>query len=91
MYRALFAFSSGERNALRFPAGESFLILERSSAHWWLATRCRTGETGYIPATYIEKIPVRHHIYIYIILIFLFIIHHNLESVWIQFIIMIPL
>ncbi|XP_077085969.1 NCK-interacting protein with SH3 domain [Siphateles boraxobius] len=57
MYRALFAFSSAERNALRFPAGESFLILERSSAHWWLATRCRSGETGYIPATYIEKIP----------------------------------
>lgn len=59
MYRSLFAFSSAERNALRFPAGETFLILERSSAHWWLATRCSSGETGYIPATYIEKIPVR--------------------------------
>ncbi|KAK2906456.1 hypothetical protein Q8A67_005441 [Cirrhinus molitorella] len=57
MYRSLFAFSSAERNALRFPAGESFLILERSSAHWWLATRCSSGETGYIPASYIEKIP----------------------------------
>ncbi|KAK9967020.1 hypothetical protein ABG768_001440 [Culter alburnus] len=57
MYRSLFAFSSAERNALRFPAGETFLILERSSAHWWLATRCSSGETGYIPATYIEKIP----------------------------------
>ncbi|XP_059398960.1 NCK-interacting protein with SH3 domain-like [Carassius carassius] len=57
MYRSLFAFSSAERNALRFPAGESFLVLERSSAHWWLATRCSSGETGYIPASYIEKIP----------------------------------
>uniref|UniRef100_A0A673L6C0 SH3 domain-containing protein n=1 Tax=Sinocyclocheilus rhinocerous TaxID=307959 RepID=A0A673L6C0_9TELE len=50
MYRSLFAFSSAERNALRFPAGDSFLVLERSSAHWWLATRCSSGETGYIPA-----------------------------------------
>ncbi|XP_067271203.1 NCK-interacting protein with SH3 domain-like [Pseudorasbora parva] len=57
MYRSLFAFSSAERNALRFPAGDAFLILERSSAHWWLATRCSSGETGYIPASYIEKIP----------------------------------
>lgn len=57
MYRSLFSFSSAELNALRFPAGESFLVLERSSAHWWLATRCSSGETGYIPAAYIEKIP----------------------------------
>uniref|UniRef100_A0A671LZS7 SH3 domain-containing protein n=1 Tax=Sinocyclocheilus anshuiensis TaxID=1608454 RepID=A0A671LZS7_9TELE len=57
MYRSLFAFSSAERNALRFPAGDSFLVLERSSAHWWLATRCTSGETGYIPAAYLEKIP----------------------------------
>ncbi|XP_050956580.1 NCK-interacting protein with SH3 domain [Labeo rohita] len=57
MYRSLFAFSSAERNALCFPEGESFLILERSSAHWWLATRCSSGETGYIPASYIDKIP----------------------------------
>uniref|UniRef100_A0A672PLS4 NCK interacting protein with SH3 domain n=1 Tax=Sinocyclocheilus grahami TaxID=75366 RepID=A0A672PLS4_SINGR len=59
MYRSLFDFSSAERNALRFPAGDSFLVLERSSAHWWLATRCSSGETGYIPAAYLEKIPVR--------------------------------
>uniref|UniRef100_A0A8C1YXU8 NCK interacting protein with SH3 domain n=1 Tax=Cyprinus carpio TaxID=7962 RepID=A0A8C1YXU8_CYPCA len=59
MYRSLFSFSSAERNALRFPAGECFLVLERSGAHWWLATRCSSGETGYIPAAYIEKIPVR--------------------------------
>ncbi|KAF4097187.1 NCK-interacting protein with SH3 domain-like [Onychostoma macrolepis] len=57
MYRSLFSFSSAERNALRFPAGECFLVLERNSAHWWLATRCSSGETGYIPAAYIEKIP----------------------------------
>uniref|UniRef100_A0A672PLY1 NCK interacting protein with SH3 domain n=1 Tax=Sinocyclocheilus grahami TaxID=75366 RepID=A0A672PLY1_SINGR len=57
MYRSLFDFSSAERNALRFPAGDSFLVLERSSAHWWLATRCSSGETGYIPAAYLEKIP----------------------------------
>ncbi|XP_051977793.1 NCK-interacting protein with SH3 domain-like [Xyrauchen texanus] len=61
MYRSLFAFNSAERNALHFPAGESFIILERSSAHWWLATRCNSGETGYIPATYIEKIPTPKH------------------------------
>ncbi|XP_056303812.1 NCK-interacting protein with SH3 domain-like [Danio aesculapii] len=57
MYRSLFSFSSAERNALHFPAGEAFLILERSSAHWWLATRCSSGETGYIPAAYLQKIP----------------------------------
>ncbi|XP_051549595.1 NCK-interacting protein with SH3 domain-like [Myxocyprinus asiaticus] len=61
MYRSLFAFNSTERNALHFPAGESFIILERSSVHWWLATRCSSGETGYIPATYIEKIPAPEH------------------------------
>uniref|UniRef100_A0A665TCI3 SH3 domain-containing protein n=1 Tax=Echeneis naucrates TaxID=173247 RepID=A0A665TCI3_ECHNA len=33
-----------------------FLILERSNKHWWLGSRCSSGETGYIPASYIEKI-----------------------------------
>uniref|UniRef100_A0AAR2J6K7 SH3 domain-containing protein n=1 Tax=Pygocentrus nattereri TaxID=42514 RepID=A0AAR2J6K7_PYGNA len=45
-----------EPNSLRFSAGESFLILERSNQHWWLGSRCCSGETGYIPASYIEKI-----------------------------------
>uniref|UniRef100_A0A8C6SBU1 NCK interacting protein with SH3 domain n=1 Tax=Neogobius melanostomus TaxID=47308 RepID=A0A8C6SBU1_9GOBI len=35
---------------------KSFLILERSNKHWWLGSRCSSGETGYIPASYIEKI-----------------------------------
>lgn len=56
MYRSLYAFKSGEPNSLRFSAGESFLILERSNQHWWLGSRCSSGETGYIPASYIEKI-----------------------------------
>uniref|UniRef100_A0A3Q1BIQ4 SH3 domain-containing protein n=1 Tax=Amphiprion ocellaris TaxID=80972 RepID=A0A3Q1BIQ4_AMPOC len=43
-------------NSLHFAAGESFLILERSNKHWWLGSRCSSGETGYIPASYIEKI-----------------------------------
>ncbi|KAJ3602898.1 hypothetical protein NHX12_030643 [Muraenolepis orangiensis] len=56
MYRSLYAFQPTEANSLRFAAEESFLILERSNTHWWLGSRCSTGETGYIPASYIEKI-----------------------------------
>ncbi|KAM4612892.1 NCK-interacting protein with SH3 domain isoform 2-T2 [Polymixia lowei] len=56
MYRSLYAFRSTEPNSLHFGAGESFLILERSNKHWWLGSLCRSGETGYIPASYIEKI-----------------------------------
>ncbi|KAM9814172.1 NCK-interacting protein with SH3 domain [Neosynchiropus ocellatus] len=56
MYRSLYAFRSAEPNSLHFTAGESFLILERSNKHWWLGSRCTSGETGYIPASYIEKI-----------------------------------
>lgn len=56
MYRSLYAFRSAEPNSLHFSAGESFLILERSNKHWWLGSRCSSGETGYIPASYIEKI-----------------------------------
>lgn len=58
MYRSLYAFRSAEPNSLHFAAGESFLILERSNKHWWLGSRCSSGETGYIPASYIEKIQV---------------------------------
>ncbi|XP_067101368.1 NCK-interacting protein with SH3 domain-like [Osmerus mordax] len=56
MYRSLYAFRSAEPNSLQFAAGESFLILERSNKHWWLGSRCTSGETGYIPASYVEKI-----------------------------------
>ncbi|XP_077430279.1 NCK-interacting protein with SH3 domain isoform X1 [Vanacampus margaritifer] len=56
MYRSLYAFRSAEPNSLHFGAGESFLILERSNKHWWLGSRCSSGETGYIPSSYIEKI-----------------------------------
>ncbi|XP_068171129.1 NCK-interacting protein with SH3 domain isoform X2 [Antennarius striatus] len=56
MYRSLYAFRSAEPNSLHFSAGESFLILERSNKHWWLGSRSTSGETGYIPASYIEKI-----------------------------------
>lgn len=56
MYRSLYAFRSSEPNSLQFAAGESFLILERSNKHWWLGSRCTSGETGYIPASYVEKI-----------------------------------
>uniref|UniRef100_A0A673CC64 SH3 domain-containing protein n=1 Tax=Sphaeramia orbicularis TaxID=375764 RepID=A0A673CC64_9TELE len=56
MYRSLYAFRSAEPNSLHFSAGESFLILERSNKHWWLGSRCSSGETGYVPASYIEKI-----------------------------------
>lgn len=56
MYRSLYAFRSSEPNSLHFSAGESFLILERSNKHWWLGSRCSSGETGFIPSSYIEKI-----------------------------------
>uniref|UniRef100_A0AAY4AY04 SH3 domain-containing protein n=1 Tax=Denticeps clupeoides TaxID=299321 RepID=A0AAY4AY04_9TELE len=56
MYKSLYAFRSTEPNSLHFAAGESFLILERSNKHWWLGSRCSSGETGYIPSSYIEKI-----------------------------------
>ncbi|XP_041080845.1 NCK-interacting protein with SH3 domain-like isoform X2 [Polyodon spathula] len=56
MYRSLYAFRSPEPNSLHFAAGETFLILERSNRHWWLGSRSSSGESGYIPASYIEKI-----------------------------------
>ncbi|XP_061075927.1 NCK-interacting protein with SH3 domain-like [Conger conger] len=61
MYKSLYAFRSPEPNSLHFAAGESFLILERSNLHWWLGSRCSSGETGYIPASYIEKIQAPEH------------------------------
>ncbi|XP_042521896.1 NCK-interacting protein with SH3 domain [Dipodomys spectabilis] len=56
MYRALYAFRSAEPNAMAFAAGETFLVLERSSAHWWLAARARSGETGYVPPAYLHRL-----------------------------------
>uniref|UniRef100_A0A8C9GD45 NCK interacting protein with SH3 domain n=1 Tax=Piliocolobus tephrosceles TaxID=591936 RepID=A0A8C9GD45_9PRIM len=56
MYRALYAFRSAEPNALAFAAGETFLVLERSSSHWWLAARARSGETGYVPPAYLRRL-----------------------------------
>ncbi|XP_072308388.1 NCK-interacting protein with SH3 domain [Eucyclogobius newberryi] len=56
MFRSLYAFRATEPNSLHFSAGESFLILDRSNKHWWLGSRCSSGETGYIPSSYIEKI-----------------------------------
>lgn len=58
MYRALYAFRSAEPNALAFAAGETFVVLERSSAHWWLAARARSGETGYVPPAYLRRLQV---------------------------------
>ncbi|XP_072438909.1 NCK-interacting protein with SH3 domain isoform X2 [Chiloscyllium punctatum] len=55
MYRALYTFHSAEPHSLHFTAGESFVILERSNQHWWLASKSSTGEVGYIPASYIVK------------------------------------
>lgn len=59
MYRALYAFRSPEPNSLQFGAGEDFLILERCNQHWWLASRCSRGDTGYVPASYLERIKVQ--------------------------------
>ncbi|XP_021027785.1 NCK-interacting protein with SH3 domain [Mus caroli] len=56
MYRALYAFRSAEPNAMAFAAGETFLVLERSSTHWWLAARARSGETGYVPPAYLHRL-----------------------------------
>ncbi|MBN3300696.1 SPN90 protein, partial [Amia calva] len=61
MYRSLHSFRSPEPNSLRFSAGETFLILERSNQHWWLGSRSSSGESGYIPASYIEKIQTPEH------------------------------
>ncbi|XP_027693001.1 NCK-interacting protein with SH3 domain isoform X3 [Vombatus ursinus] len=56
MYRSVYAFRSSEPNSLPFGEGETFLILERSSPHWWLATRARSGETGYVPPAYLRRL-----------------------------------
>ncbi|XP_076858032.1 NCK-interacting protein with SH3 domain isoform X2 [Brachyhypopomus gauderio] len=61
MYRSLYAFKSTEPNSVHFAAGESFIILERSNKHWWLGSLCSSGETGYIPASYVEKIQAPEH------------------------------
>ncbi|XP_059800456.1 NCK-interacting protein with SH3 domain-like isoform X1 [Hypanus sabinus] len=61
MYRALYTFHSAEPHSLHFTAGESFVILERSNQHWWLASKSSTGEVGYIPASYIHKDESNQH------------------------------
>uniref|UniRef100_A0A674BR27 NCK interacting protein with SH3 domain n=1 Tax=Salmo trutta TaxID=8032 RepID=A0A674BR27_SALTR len=43
-------------NSLILPNLHNFLILEHSNKHWWLGSRCSSGETGYVPASYIERI-----------------------------------
>lgn len=43
---------------MAFAAGETFLVLERSSTHWWLAARARSGETGYVPPAYLHRLQV---------------------------------
>uniref|UniRef100_A0A8D0L3D9 NCK interacting protein with SH3 domain n=1 Tax=Sphenodon punctatus TaxID=8508 RepID=A0A8D0L3D9_SPHPU len=58
MYRALYSFRSAESNSLPFAAGETFLLLERSNQHWWLVTRAGSGETGYVPASYLQRLQV---------------------------------
>ncbi|KAK2534730.1 Nckipsd [Columba livia] len=58
MYRALYSFRSAEPNSLPFSAGETFLLLERSNQHWWLVTRAGSGETGYAPASYLQRLQV---------------------------------
>ncbi|MEE6502242.1 hypothetical protein FKM82_004452 [Ascaphus truei] len=59
MYHSLYAFRSPEPNSLQFAIGESFLILERSNQHWWLASRCSSGDTGYVPASYLQRVQVQ--------------------------------
>ncbi|KAL8212541.1 UNVERIFIED_CONTAM: hypothetical protein K2H54_050363 [Gekko kuhli] len=59
MYRALYGFRSAEPSSLAFAAGETFLLLERSNQHWWLVTRAGSGETGYVPASYLQRLQVR--------------------------------
>ncbi|XP_031815523.1 NCK-interacting protein with SH3 domain [Sarcophilus harrisii] len=56
MYRAVYPFRSTEPNSLPFGEGETFLILEHSSPHWWLATRTQSGETGYVPPAYLRRL-----------------------------------
>ncbi|XP_069062319.1 NCK-interacting protein with SH3 domain isoform X2 [Pleurodeles waltl] len=56
MYRALHDFRAAEPGSMRFGAGETFLILERTNVHWWLASRCASGESGYVPAGYLERV-----------------------------------
>ncbi|XP_060622140.2 NCK-interacting protein with SH3 domain isoform X2 [Anolis sagrei] len=58
MYRALYGFRSAEPSSLAFAAGETFLLLERSNQHWWLVTRAGSGETGYAPASYLQRLQV---------------------------------
>uniref|UniRef100_A0A8D2L473 NCK interacting protein with SH3 domain n=1 Tax=Varanus komodoensis TaxID=61221 RepID=A0A8D2L473_VARKO len=58
MYRALYGFRSSEPSSLAFAAGETFLLLERSNQHWWLVTRAGSGETGYVPASYLQRLQV---------------------------------
>uniref|UniRef100_A0ACB8EHL4 Uncharacterized protein n=1 Tax=Sphaerodactylus townsendi TaxID=933632 RepID=A0ACB8EHL4_9SAUR len=58
MYRSLYGFRSTEPNSLAFGAGETFLLLERSNQHWWLVSRAGSGETGYAPASYLQRLQI---------------------------------
>ncbi|XP_041458098.1 NCK-interacting protein with SH3 domain-like [Lytechinus variegatus] len=54
MYRAAFSFNSKDSTSLSFREGEDFTLLDKTDQHWWHVMN-HLGQTGYVPANYMEK------------------------------------
>ncbi|XP_030841299.1 NCK-interacting protein with SH3 domain [Strongylocentrotus purpuratus] len=54
MLRAAYPYSSEAPTSLSFQEGDQFTLLEKTDQHWWHVMN-HLGQTGYVPAKYIEK------------------------------------
>lgn len=54
MLRAAYPYSSEAPTSLSFQEGDQFTLLEKTDEHWWHVMN-HLGQTGYVPAKYIEK------------------------------------
>ncbi|KFD51651.1 hypothetical protein M514_07530 [Trichuris suis] len=53
--RAKFEFTGQEEDDLPFKRGEALWVIRKDPSSWWMA-RNSIGQTGYIPANYVEEV-----------------------------------
>ena len=53
MYKALYGFDGQGQGTLRFQPKDEFNLIEQVDNHWWLM-QSSSGETGLVPASYLE-------------------------------------
>jgi hypothetical protein len=51
---ALYAFEATTESALSMAEGEKFTIIESDQGDGWMHVRRATGETGFVPTTYVQ-------------------------------------